>query len=233
MNLVPRCVRVLRPWGAFAWLALAGTFVTVASESSAQEIRAEVIGGVVEHRMSGIAPLEREIGFAFGAGVWSPVMDWMEVRVQLLGGALAAKTPETDDRRFGELDLSGTVVPFEWLGFEVGGGARTFTGPLGRQRWITMRAGAELRLAFHDGRIRGTIGGALIPVVAVSGIESPSVAVLGRSGIVYRHGDLSATLDYQIERYDFPTTGAARRLEQVSRMSARIGVPVPEFDWPW
>ena len=218
---------------ALGALALAAAVLTCVAPLRAQEIRAEVIGGVVEHRLSGIAGLEREVGFAFGAGLWAPVMGWMELRGELLGGALAAKTPNTDDRRFGELDLSAMVVPFEWLGFEVGGGARTFTGPLGRQRWITMRAGAELRLAFHDGRVRGTLGGALIPVASVSGIESPSVAVLGRSGIVYRHGDLSATLDYQIERYDFPTTGATRRLEQVSRMAARIAVPVPRLDWPW
>lgn len=218
-----------------AWRALLVTVASMAGPSllPAQEIRAEVIGEVVEHRMTSSTQVEREVGFAFGAAVWAPVMSWMEVRGQLVGGALAAKTPATDDRRFGELDLSAMVVPFDWLAFEVGGGSRAFTGPLGRQRWITMRAGGELRLAFGDGRVRGTVGGALIPVVAVSGVESPSVAVLGRSGLVYRHRDLSAAIDYQIERYDFPANGATRRLEQVSSVGVRIGMRVPEFDWPW
>ena len=207
--------------------------LTGAGRADAQEIRAEIIGEVVEHRMTGGPQLERELGFAFGAAVWAPVMSWMEARAQLLGGALAAKTSATDDRRFGELDLSATVLPYEWLAFEVGGGSRAFSGPLGRQRWITMRVGGELRLAFVDGRVRGTVGGALIPVVAVSGVESPSVSVLGRTGIVYRHRDLSAAIVYEIERYDFPAEGATRRLEQVSSVAARVGVRVPEFKWPW
>jgi hypothetical protein len=204
-----------------------------AGRVGAQEIRAEVIGELVEHRMTSGPQLQRELGFAFGAAVWAPVLSWIELRGQLLGGALAAKTTATDDRRFGELDLSATVVPFDWLAFEVGGGSRAFTGPLGRQRWVTMRAGSELRLAFLDGRVHGMIGGALIPVVAVSGVESPSVAVLGRTGISYRHRDLSAAIVYEIERYDFPAEGASRRLEQVSSVAARVGVRVPEFSWPW
>ena len=214
-------------------MMLAAASLAGASRLPAQEIRAEVIGEVVEHRMIGIADLEREVGFAFGASMWTPVMSWMELRVQLLGGALAAQTPGTDDRRFGELDASAMVVPLRWLAFEVGGGSRTFTGPLGRQRWVTLRAGGEARLAFLDGRVHGTLGGALIPVVAVSGVESPSVAVMGRSGISYRHHNLSAAIAYQIERYDFPANGETRRLEQLSSISARIGIPVPELDWPW
>lgn len=210
----------------------AAVLLMCASTASAQEIRAEVIGEVVEHRMDGVQ-FERELGFAFGAAVWSPVLSWGEVRAQLLGGALAAKTAGTDDRRFGELDLSAMVVPYDWLAFEVGGASRSFTGPLGRQRWITVRVGGELRVAFGDGRVRGTVGGALVPLVSVSGVESPSVAVIGRTGLVYRHRDLSAAIDYQIERYDFPASGATRRLEQVSSVAARIGVRVPEFDWPW
>lgn len=224
-----------RAWPKGAARGVLAAMLSIAGGSAlgAQEIRAEVIGEVVEHRMISVADIERELGFAFGAALWSPVMSWMEVRVQLLGGALAARTPATDDRRFGELDLSAMVIPFEWLAFEIGGGSRTFTGPLGRQRWITLRAGSEARLAFLDGRVQGTIGGALVPVVAVSGVESPSVAVLGRSGISYRHHNLSAAIAYQIERYDFPASGTVRRREQVSSISARIGIPVPELDWPW
>lgn len=205
---------------------------TAPSRAGAQTVRGEIIGALVEHRLTLGQEPEREFGAAFGVAMWAPVMSWMELRGQLIGGALAAQTPQTDDRRFGELDLSALIVPFSWLAFEVGGTSRTYTAPLGRQRWITMRAGAELRLELLEDRVRGTLGGALMPVASASGVENPSVAVSAGSTLTYTHGHLSATVAYEIDRYDFPATGGARRLEQLSSLAARIGLAVPELPWP-
>lgn len=213
-------------------IAAAATFLG-SRIATAQEVRAGIIGALVEHQLRAGGDPQREFGSAFGAGISYPVMTWIELRGHLLGGALAARTSATDDRRFGELDLAAVISPFPWIGFEVGGGSRTFTGPLGRQRWVTMRAGAELRTAFGDGRVQGTVGAALVPVVTVSGVASPSVAVTGHSGILYRHRNLTARIEYQIERYDFPAEGSTRRVEQMSSLAAHIGVRVPELRWPF
>ena len=220
-------------WGRLGVLIAAAATILGGRAAGAQEVRAEIIGALVEHRLENAGDLQREFGSAFGVGLSYPVMPWIELRGELLGGALAAQTDATDDRRFGELDLSALISPFPWIGFEIGGGSRTFTGPLGRQRWVTMRAGAELRMSFIDGRVLGTIGGALIPVAAVSGVESPSVAATGHSGILLRHRNLTARVAYRLERYDFPMESSTRRLEQLSSLSAHIGVPVPELRWPF
>jgi hypothetical protein len=216
-----------------ALAVLAGILaMTGPAAADAQELRGEIIGALVEHRLTVGHDPEREFGAAFGAALRAPVMSWMEVGGHLIGGALAAQTPQTDDRRFGELDVAALITPFPWLAFEVGGTSRTWTGPLGRQRWLTMRAGAEVRLALADDRVRGMLGGALMPVVSVSGAESPSVAIAASSRLTYAHRTLSASVGYEIERYDFPVSGGTRRLEQVSTMSASIGMLLPEIGWP-
>lgn len=216
-------------------LALTIVFAFTAGESTlagAQAMRGEIIGAVVEHRLTTGQTPERELGAAFGAALSGPVMGWMEVRGHLIGGALSARTPQTDDRRFGELDLAALIVPFSWLAFEVGATSRTFSGALGRQRWLTMRVGAEVRVELLDGRAGGTLGGTLMPVASASGIESPSVAIGAGSAITYSHRDVTARLAYEIERYDFPASAGARRLEQFSRLAGSVGVLLPELRWP-
>lgn len=202
------------------------------SLADGQRLRAEVIGAMVEHRVTlGEAP-ERTVGAAFGAGIRAPIMSWIEARGHLIGGALSAQTPTTDDRRFGELEADVMVIPFPWIAFDVGATIRSYTAPLGRQRWMAARVGGELRVEFAEGQVNGTLRGALLPMVSVSGLESPSVAVSGGASLDYRRGDLSAGLTYRLERYDFPAGGGAQRLEQISSIAAQVGVKLPAF-WRW
>ncbi|HUF28063.1 MAG TPA: hypothetical protein VMM18_13900 [Gemmatimonadaceae bacterium] len=207
------------------WLALA-TLALFARPAAGQRLHVEAIGALVEHRVTtGQAP-ERVVGTAVGVGIVAPLLSWLEMRGRLIGGGLAAQTPATDDRRFGEMEATASVTPLPWLAFDVGTLLRSYTNALARQRWFAMRVGSELRISFGDGRVLGTLNGALMPLVNVSGIESPSISLSSGAGLVYRHGTLHAGLVYRLERHDFPPTGTARRLEQVSSIAAAVGIAV-------
>ena len=57
----------------------------------------------------------------------------------------------------------------------------------------------------------------------VDGDGSPDLAVGGGTGLHYGDGRLAVSLAYSLDRYDFPAAGGARRLEQYSSLTARIG----------
>jgi hypothetical protein len=61
-----------------------------------------------------------------------------------------------------------------------------------------------------------------MPWVSVSGISRPDLAVAAQSAIGYTAGRLTATMRYELERFDFSARGEARRLEELS--SLELGV---------
>jgi len=87
-----------------------------------------------------------------------------------------------------------------------------------------VEVGAEARLDFATSPMRGVLRGGLFPVVSVTGLPRPDVALTAAAGVEYRSGSVTSGLFYGLERYDFPPSGATRRLEQVNTLTFRFTV---------
>jgi len=66
--------------------------------------------------------------------------------------------------------------------------------------------------------------GGLFPVVSVTGLPRPDVALTAAAGVEYRSGSVTSGLFYGLERYDFPPSGGTRRFEQVNTLTFRFTV---------
>ena len=180
-------------------------------------------GAIVEHRVSMTGEVERVVGAAWGAGATLSMSDWLGGRGRIAGGNLSARTDDAEARAFSEAELAVVLTPDQWLSLDAGTVIRTMSTPLARQRWIELRAGGELGADLIDGVLRGTVRLSIAPWVSVSGHPTPDLAVGGGTGLHYDAGRLAASLAYSLDRYDFPAAGGARRLEQYSSLTARIG----------
>ena len=87
-----------------------------------------------------------------------------------------------------------------------------------------MEVGAEARADFTTIPVRGVVRGGFLPVVSVTGLPDPDVALTAAVGLEYRGTGFTGGMFYGLERYDFPVTGAGQRVEQVSTLSFRFTV---------
>jgi hypothetical protein len=183
-----------------------------------------VLAGSADHRVDAQLGFEHTSGPFFGAQLDVIPLDGTRVTIRALGGALAApRSSAAEERDLGELGATARLRLLDWLDARAGLTTRAFTGALARQRWTMGSLGAEARTTLLDGRIEGTAGAMLLPLVRVSGHSSPDLAVAGSTGLRYltRHWDLG--LGYQLERYDFPAVAGMRRLEEHSMLTLRAG----------
>lgn len=201
------------------------TSLLVAAPVGAQvRYRGSATTAFVEHRVDAGRGVERASGALFGALATASVGPWLEAHGLVRGGSLGADTSLAEDRRVAELELGASAIALPWLSFQLATNVRSYSTDLARQRWISVRAGAEGHFGLIDERFRGMVGLTLMPIVSVGGLESPDLALSGAVGLEYRSGMLSAALSYSIERYDFPARSGVRRLEQLSELGIRVGV---------
>ena len=184
---------------------------------------AALTGARVDHRVRAGSGIEHGEGTLVGGQVGTTI-SWVELEGHALGGRLTTRSEIGDDRTVGELGLRASALPLPWLAFNVGARGRSYTTPLARQRWIAMTTGVEARMQILDGAVRGSARFALMPMVNVSGLESPSFAAESGAEVAYHGGLLNAGLTYSLERYDFPEFAGVRRLEQFGRLTASIGI---------
>ena len=180
-------------------------------------------GAIVEHRISMTGEVERVVGAVWGAGATMSLSDWLGARAHIAGGNLSARTDSAEGHSFSEADVALVLTPDRWVTLDAGTVVRTMSTPLVRQRWVELRAGGEVGMDLIDGVLRSTVRLSIAPWVSVSGHPTPDLAIGGGTGLEYGAGRLSAGLAYALERYDFPAAGSARRLEQHSTLTARIG----------
>jgi hypothetical protein len=180
-------------------------------------------GAIVEHRVSMTGEIERVVGAVWGAGATLTLSDWLGARARIAAGNLSARTVDAEARGFSEADIAITLTPDRWVSFDAGTVVRAMSTPLVRQRWVELRAGSELGVDLIDGVLRGMVRLSIAPWVSVSGHPAPDLSIGGGTGLQYESGRLAASLAYSLERYDFPAAGSARRLEQHSSLTARIG----------
>jgi hypothetical protein len=194
---------------------------------------ASAIVGRVEHRLDlgrgasvggAQSTVDRATGTLVGGMVGLTSGNWLEVEAHALGGGLDGATPGLG-RDMGELGVRASVLAFPWLAFQAGAFSRGFEMSEGTQRWSGLATGAEGRLTFSGGTVRGIVRATVLPAVSVTRLGRPDLAVATAAGLEMRRGFLHGALLYSLERYDFPAAaGAGRRLEQLGMVTGRLGV---------
>ena len=197
---------------------------------------AGAIVGRAEHRVDlgrgvsagdaagGESSVDRASGTVVGGMVEVAQYSWLEVQAHALGGRLDAATPGLG-RDMGEVGVRASVLAFPWLAFQAGALSRRFDMSEGSQRWTALAAGAEARLDFSGGGVRGVVRATVLPAVSATGLERPDLAVATGAGLEMRRRFLTGSVMYSLERYDFPrSVTAGRRLEQLGMITGKLGV---------
>jgi len=179
---------------------------------------------VAEHRVEAGYGVERAWGAILGGGASLRLGTRVELGLRVQGGRLNTSAPGAVDRDVGEVGLEADVRVVPWVTFRVGARRRTYSSVVARQGWTMVDVGPEVRLAFARGTISGVTRAALVPVVSVSGLPRPDVAVTGATGLQFRWRGLLLGALYSLERYDFPAEGAIARLEQLAAVTLRLDV---------
>jgi hypothetical protein len=206
---------------AVSLLATFGVVLTpsVTAAQVALHGRAEL--GRVEHRVRDGGGVEASSGAVFGGMLGLAIGSRFEVWGQASGGRLAADSPEGEDRNFAEVQLLGGARLRPWLMLQGGAIVRSYSNQLARQRWATLRLGAEAHVPLALEGVRGVLRGQWMPVVSVSGLPRPDVALAAGAGVEWHGSRVSLGALYTLERYDFPVSAGARRLEELSSLQFR------------
>ena len=175
----------------------------------------------VELRVDPGSGVERFSGPMIGGEALMNVGTRWVFAVRVGDGSLTARTPGGPNRDLGEVSAEGRVHAGTGLSFSAGVCRRAYSTVLARQRWNTLQLGVEGRLPFLGGAIQAVARGALLPVVAVNGLDHPKTAYSVGTGLEYRLGQGTVGIVYSLERYDFPARAMVRRLEQVSALTVR------------
>lgn len=205
-------------WG---WLAAAAVLATPLRAQL--PVAAGVSMSVAEHRVTAGAGLERSSGTLFG--VWaSTLLPWhaLEARVALRAGSLGANERSAIDRDVGELSLGASIPLSAVLGLDAGVVVRRYESAFAAQRWVWGEVGLHGHTSMLDDALKLSAGLSIMPLVSVSGISRPNLAVAAHSMIGYTTGRLTATMRYGLERFDFSARDEVRRLEELS--SLELGV---------
>ena len=157
-------------------------------------------------------------GVVFGGALGLLIGDRFAVWGEARGGRLAAASAEGEDRDVAEVQLAGEAYLRPWLTAQGGVNVRSYSTPLARQRWTTLRLGAEARVPLALDGVHGLVRAQWMPVVSVSGLEHPDIALAAGVGVEWRGPRVSVRALYTLERYDFSGSAAAQRLEEVSSL---------------
>ncbi len=185
-----------------------------------------------------VATAEHRVDAGFGVEASDGVLVGGEVTLQWGGGprwragalvqfgSLKAEATGSVDRDVGEIGLWAATGVRPWLDLVAGIKRRSYSTPLALQGWTMVHLGAEARVPLTSRRVQAVAGIALMPVVAVSGLAGPDLALAAHAGMQYQAGALALAARYSLERFDFPRRGAARRLEQLSALTVFLGFPL-------
>jgi len=202
--------------------------VTSAAPVAAQvAVRGAGILTVVEHRVDAGNGVEQASGTLFGAEGTLFLGSRVEIQVRGAGGKLTADSVGAENRDVAEGTIRASVLTVPWLALHAGLTARSYSTPLVRQRWTMLRFGGEARLGFLGDDITGVVRAEILPSVTVSGLERPNRAFAAGAGLEWRLGAVSLSVQYDLERYDFPLVAGAERREQYSTLTVHAGLRLP------
>lgn len=184
---------------------------------------ASVVTAVADHRVDASLGFERTAGPLFGVQLEAIPLEGTLIALRAVGGTLSARSPAADERDMGEIAAIGRMRLLRWLDARGAITTRTFSSPLARQRWTSVSLGPDLRMTMLDGRIEGTAGAQLLPIVHISRHSSPDLGVAASMGIRHVSHRYILALAYQLERFDFASVAGERRIEEHSMLVLRAG----------
>lgn len=185
-------------------------------------LSAAVVVSVLEDRLTAGAGVERTSGPATGVLVTLRFAQRWRATARLVGGSLGSDTAAVPDRDLGEIGALVGARVLSWLELQGDLSQRVYSTDLAVQQWRIVALGAEAHVPFLGGHAWGTARGALLPIVSVNGLAQPDRAFRAGAGVGYRIGPLNLSLDYLLERYDFPPSPAMQRLEQLSGVTLGV-----------
>lgn len=176
--------------------------------------------GRAEHRVRDAGGLIPAAGTVFGAAVGADVGRQFTVSAEALGGrfaaASAASAGSIDDHSIAQVLLLGGMKVRPWLTVQAGPVFRNISNAVARQQWTALRLGGEAYVPLGLEGVRGVLRGYWMPLVSVSGLPSPDVALAASAGVEWRGPRIGVGTRYVLERYDFPENSGDRRIEEVS-----------------
>lgn len=179
---------------------------------------------LVEYRVAAGSGVERFGGGVLGLGGVVRPGPRLTLGIVVQGGTLEARRAGDLERRIGEIAVDARLSVARWFALTGAASVRAVANDVARQRWVLVRVGGEARPAFMGTPMRAVLRAGIIPVVAVSGLPAPALALHAAAGLEYNQGPLTLAASYGVERFDFPPRGGIRRLEQVSALTLRGGV---------
>lgn len=178
-----------------------------------------------EHRVRDAGTLIPASGTLYGGAVTVDVGRRFTITGEALGGRFAADTaPSIDDHSLAQLQLLGGMKVSPWLTVQAGPVFRNVANTLARQQWTALRLGGEARVPLGLEGVRGVVRGYWMPLVSVSGLPRPDVALAASAGVEWRGPRIGVGTRYGLERYDFPANAGDRRIEEIAVLQAWVSV---------
>lgn len=176
--------------------------------------------GRAEHRVRDASDLIPASGTVFGAAVGVDVGHQFAVSAEALGGRFTAAgaggAASIDDHSIAQVLLLGGMKVRPWLTVQAGPVFRNISNAVARQQWTALRVGGEAYVPLGLEGVRGVLRGYWMPLVSVSGLPRPDVALAASAGVEWRGPRIGVGSRYVLERYDFPENAGDRRIEEVS-----------------
>jgi len=190
-----------------------------------------VRGGVqiarAEHRVVDAGMLVASSGTLFGGTLVLTIGRRYEIQGEALGGRLTAGSTSLEDHDLAEAHLLGGMKLRPWLTLQSGLSVRNYSNALARQHWTLWRIGAETRVPLGFEGVRAVIRGYWVPMVHVSGLPRPDVALAAGAGMDWQGRRINISALYSFDRYDFPPAQGSRRLEALSGLRIRVAIRWP------
>ncbi|HKA58868.1 MAG TPA: hypothetical protein VKD28_09655 [Gemmatimonadales bacterium] len=175
--------------------------------------------GRAEHRIRDAGGLMPATGTVFGAAVGADLGRQFTVSAEALGGRFAADNAASiDDHSIAHVLLLGGMKVRPWLTVQAGPVFRNVSNDVARQQWTALRVGGEAYVPLGLEGVRGVLRGYWMPLVSVSGLPRPDVALAASAGVEWRGPRIGVGTRYVLERYDFPENAGDRRIEEVSAL---------------
>jgi hypothetical protein len=180
--------------------------------------------GIADHRVDIGTGTEKTSGPVFGAEFDLRLTRQLTMRGQVLTGELSAGASGIEDRTLTDFGATLSYGALPWGSLEIGSGIRSYTTTISTQRWSSVSTGGRAHLTALDGLVRGHVNFAFLPLVSVSGIQSPSLGLQAGAGLNFRRGRFTAGLRYELERFSFPARLGIQRIEQFAILRFRVGL---------
>jgi hypothetical protein len=216
----------MRARGAIRYLGIVA-LVGAVPASAQITVTPSLFVAYVQHQVDIGYGDEQTSGPVLGLNVTASPTRWADVSLSGYTGTLNADSSGIDARRMSDLELGGSIFATPTLALQLGFRAQSYSTPLARQRWLSIAVGGQYGPEIFDGAARAVFRLGLIPAASVSGLPTPTFAVLGGTGFEFLRGPLTGGLFFSLERYDFPNSNGAPRAEQLALLMAQVGVRFP------